>query len=150
MKGGKELSEKDKLVGIVIMSVLTVIAAITCGFIVNRPPDSVPEIEILEIIDAREDNTSAAVTEGAPEVSAAEEQTVPAQTSKAESRADRLININTASAEQLTELNGIGEKTAAAIVEYREITPFERIEDIMNVNGIGEKKFENIKDLICV
>ena len=60
------------------------------------------------------------------------------------------ININTASKEDLMSLSGIGEKTADAIIEYREIAPFETTEEIMEVNGIGEKKYEAIKDDICV
>ena len=47
-------------------------------------------------------------------------------------------------------LNGIGKKTAEAIIEYRKSTPFEKPEEIMNVKGIGEKKYENIKNSICV
>lgn len=62
-----------------------------------------------------------------------------------------LININTATAEELDELPGIGEATAAAIIEDRETNgEFTSIEDIMRVSGIGEAKFANIKDLICV
>lgn len=61
-----------------------------------------------------------------------------------------LININTASADQLMTLPGIGEVTANAIVEYRQTNTFSRIEDIMNVSGIGEAKFNSIRDLICV
>lgn len=61
-----------------------------------------------------------------------------------------LININTASADQLMTLPGIGEVTANAIVEYRQTNTFTRIEDIMNVSGIGEAKFNSIRDLICV
>lgn len=61
-----------------------------------------------------------------------------------------LININTASVDQLMTLPGIGEVTANAIVEYRQSNSFSRIEDIMNVSGIGEAKFNSIRDLICV
>lgn len=60
------------------------------------------------------------------------------------------VNINSASESELITLPGIGEATARAIIEYREQTPFERIEDIMNVPGIGEAKFNSIRDLICV
>lgn len=59
-----------------------------------------------------------------------------------------LININTASIEELTTLKGIGESKAKKIIEYREETPFETIEDIKNVSGIGESAFDKIKDNI--
>ena len=62
-----------------------------------------------------------------------------------------LININTATASQLTSLSGIGEKRAAAIVEYRELNgDFTSIEGLMNVSGIGEKIFEGLRDEITV
>lgn len=61
------------------------------------------------------------------------------------------INVNTASADELTELPGIGAKIAQRIVEYREKNgAFSTVEDIMNVSGIGEKKFLAIKDQITV
>jgi len=60
-----------------------------------------------------------------------------------------VLNINTASAEELTALDGIGESLAAAIVEYRDANgPFSAPEDIMLVYGIGEKKFAAIRDYI--
>lgn len=67
-----------------------------------------------------------------------------------ESGTRKLININTASAEELQTLYGVGEKISAAIVEYRRDTPFEKPEDIMNVSGIGKKKYDAMKDIICV
>lgn len=60
------------------------------------------------------------------------------------------ININTATKDELTSLNGIGESTANKIINYRNKNKFKEIEDIMNVPGIGEAKFNNIKDYICV
>lgn len=61
------------------------------------------------------------------------------------------ININTASAEELTQLKGIGPSHAAKIVEYREKNgPFKLPEDVMQVPGIGQKTFENNKDMILV
>ena len=62
-----------------------------------------------------------------------------------------LVNINTADASALDALPGVGPATAEAIIKDREENgPFASIEDIMRVSGIGEKKFENLKDAICV
>ena len=61
-----------------------------------------------------------------------------------------LVNINTASKEQLMELNGIGESKADAIIEYRQNNKFKNIEDITNVSGIGQALYEKIKDSIRV
>jgi competence protein ComEA len=59
------------------------------------------------------------------------------------------ININEASVEQLDELPGIGEVKAREIVQYRETFGyFDRIEDILNVPGIGETTFNQFKDFI--
>lgn len=61
------------------------------------------------------------------------------------------ININTATSEQLQTLSGVGESTALSIIDYREKNgKFSSIEDIKNVSGIGDSKFEKIKDSICV
>lgn len=60
------------------------------------------------------------------------------------------ININTCSKEELVSLPGIGDVIANRIIEYRSTTPFKTIEDIKNVSGIGDKKFEGIKELIIV
>ncbi len=61
------------------------------------------------------------------------------------------ISINTASIEQLQTLSGIGEAKARAIVEYRNKNgSFSKIEDIMNISGIGEKIFDKIKNNITV
>lgn len=61
------------------------------------------------------------------------------------------ININIATIEELDTLPGVGEATANKIVNHRsENGDFKSIEEIKNVNGIGDKKFANLKDLICV
>ncbi len=61
------------------------------------------------------------------------------------------ININTATSEKLSTLNGIGKSTAEKIVKFREENCyFNSIEEIMNVSGIGESKFNAIKDNIEV
>jgi len=61
------------------------------------------------------------------------------------------ININTANATMLQTLSGIGPVLSERIIEYRNHNGFFGvIDDIKDVSGIGEKKFEGIKDLICV
>ena len=61
------------------------------------------------------------------------------------------ININTASAGELDGLPGIGAKTAALIVEYRQKNgPFKKIEELMNVRGVGEKSFLKLKERVTV
>ena len=60
-----------------------------------------------------------------------------------------VVNINLASMSELQLLPGVGPSTAQKIVDYRQQNgKFQRIEDIMNISGIGEKTFENLKDFI--
>ncbi len=61
------------------------------------------------------------------------------------------INVNKASESELQELPGIGPAKAAAIIEYRETSgPFNTVEDLKNVSGIGDKTFEKLKELAVV
>lgn len=61
------------------------------------------------------------------------------------------VNINTANESELSSINGFGPSKANAIIEYRNKNGnFSKIEDLMNVSGIGEKTFEKIKDSITV
>jgi competence protein ComEA len=63
----------------------------------------------------------------------------------------KLININTASAAELAEVNGIGGAKAKAIVEYREKSgPFKSVDDLQNVKGIGEKLLARVRSQITV
>lgn len=71
---------------------------------------------------------------------------IPAQNSN-----NPKININTATKAELISLPGIGEKTARAIIEYREANgPFLKTEDVQEVAGIGRKKYERLRDMIVV
>ena len=73
----------------------------------------------------------------------------PAATAKAEPAPT--VNLNTASVKDLEMLPGIGAKTAERIIEYRQKNgPFKKIEELMNVQGIGEKSFLKLKPQLTV
>lgn len=116
--------------------------SVTGGMLAQRRA-VIPEIEV---IDAEKETSAVSITETYAE----SEDTAAVSSESSDAAQNAVVNINTASAEELMSLNGIGEKTAAAIIEYRKDFPFEKPEDIMNVRGIGEKKYENIKNSICV
>ena len=63
---------------------------------------------------------------------------------------NKLVNLNTATKEELMSISGIGESKANSIIEYRNKNKFNKIEDILNVSGIGESVFEKIKQYIKV
>ena len=73
------------------------------------------------------------------------------ETTTSQDTTSKLININTASVQELTSLPGIGETKANNIVSYRnENGYFKTIEDLKNVSGIGDATFEQLKDYITV
>lgn len=67
---------------------------------------------------------------------------------KEEVKVDGMININTATKDELMTLTGIGESKADKIIEYRNSNKFNSIDDIKNISGIGESIFNKIKDSI--
>jgi comEA protein len=86
------------------------------------------------------------VAAGAATVNA--QQTTPQTQGPAQSK---LLNLNTATKAELEKLPGIGPATAQKILEYREKNgAFKKIEELMNVAGIGEKSFLKLRPLITV
>jgi competence protein ComEA len=64
---------------------------------------------------------------------------------------DSFININTASVEELQQMKGVGETRAQAIVAYRDQNgPFEQVDDLLEVNGIGESTLARNQDVLKV
>ena len=62
-----------------------------------------------------------------------------------------VVNLNTATVAELEKLPGIGQKVAARILEYRQKQgPFKKVEELMNVQGIGEKSFLKLRSQITV
>src|SRR5262245_32559960 len=77
--------------------------------------------------------------------------TAPAPRGAKAAPSTAVVNINTASAAELDALPGIGAKTAALIVEYRQKNgPFKKVEELMNVRGIGEKNFLKLKPQLTI
>jgi len=74
-----------------------------------------------------------------------------APVAKAVASATAPVNLNTATAEQLATIPGVGPKMAERIIDYRQKNgSFKKLEDLMNVSGIGEKNFLKMKPLITV
>ena len=73
------------------------------------------------------------------------------RTAAAKPAAAAVVNINTATAAEFEALPGIGAKTAARIVEYRQKNgPFKKVEELMNVRGLGEKNFLKLKAQLTI
>ena len=74
----------------------------------------------------------------------------PATSSVSAPSSEGVVNIQTASAEQLQQLPGIGPSKAAAIVQHREQRAFRRVEDLMRVRGIGRATFRRLRPMLTV
>jgi competence protein ComEA len=66
------------------------------------------------------------------------------------SSAGERVNINSANADELARLPGVGPAKARAIIDYRAESPFQRPDDLRKVKGIGDKLFERLRDQITV
>lgn len=125
----------------ILFLVTCIFTAFTLGFYVgrNRNPEPV----------------SIQLRETAPPVAETTAPTDPSRISSAATETESVpsgqVNINTATHAELTTLPGIGDVIAQRIIDYRtENGNFARVEDLLNVSGIGEKRLEAILDLVTV
>jgi competence protein ComEA len=126
---------KEKLkerIGVILLAAIFLLA----GIVLIRDKE----------VPIKEGNTAATKEEN----HSTEAQAPQTKTTGVETKSEK-ININTASIEDLDTLPGIGEVTAQKIIDYRtQKGRFKTVDEIKEVNGIGEAKFEKIKELISI
>lgn len=88
-----------------------------------------------------------ALASGGPAIQAAKKAP---PTAPRKSAGKQLLELNTATIDQLVELPGVGPKTAEKIVAYAKSTGFRSVEDLLEVKGIGEKKLAKLRPLVRV
>jgi competence protein ComEA len=93
----------------------------------------------------------AALVSGGTSARAQSEKAAAAPKVRTTATASAPVNLNAASVAQLQTLPGVGASTAQRILEHRQKNgPFKKIEELMNIKGIGEKSFLKLKPLITV
>lgn len=150
------MKTKTKSKARLLMAVSAFIAVIGVGFLLDHAGEERFVIETVPPHDSTDSATGAAQTDidvvkSNPEntnETVAKAETI---TDNGEMVIDGKVNINTANAEVLDKLDGVGESVAQRIIDYREAHgPFENIEELTLVNGIGQKKLDSLRDYICV
>lgn len=123
-----------------------ILIAVACGLLIG-----IIVFQAVTTSTAYPSKVTYVVSTQAADVAAQSAQAASSDASTASTQAPLCVNINTASAEELQQLPGIGPVKAAAIVEYRETNgDFVSLEELIAVKGIGEKTFAQIKEQITL
>ncbi|MCT4621438.1 MAG: helix-hairpin-helix domain-containing protein [Marinisporobacter sp.] len=110
---------------------------------------------LLKTADRKQVNMAKILVDGEqiiiPKIGEDLEECIDTQQVYGRTKTSNSVNINTASKNELELLNGVGEVLAERIIQYREKKGrFNKVEDIMNVSGVGDKKYEMIKEQIRI
>lgn len=139
--------------GEVIVVLLLLIGA-TVGNVLQRlesdgqPANTMTPAQIREVMEASVDRRQPVETSDHDALPPAATTATPSQRTTPSERRTRMVNLNTASKTRLMSIPGVGEATADRILQYRSHSPFTRPEDLQNIKGIGEKRFERMRPFI--
>ncbi len=149
----KEVSGLNEtlMLKLILLSVLVLGGLILLINFIERPDRAEPltvDTYILPTDQHTQPQEGAETPWGADGASAASEGQEPSQSGSEQQRG--LVNVNTATREELMSLPGIGEVISERIIAERELLPFSSVEDLQRVDGIGEKKVEDLRYLVVV
>lgn len=125
---------------------LLAVAIILCALMIGYNVLFVPQVTLTAVVKTDLSSAAQAAVPSAPDDVSQPEGYEPEPVEQT-----ALVNLNTADAEELETLPGIGSATAQKIIAYREsVGAFQSTEELMQVGGIGEKTFEKLKELVTV
>ena len=125
---------------------LLAVAIILCALMIGYNVLFVPQVTLTAVVKTDLSSAAQAAVPSAPDDASQPEGYEPEPVKQT-----ALVNLNTADAEELETLPGIGPATAQKIIAYREsVGAFQSTEELMQVGGIGEKTFEKLKELVTV
>ena len=125
---------------------LLAVAVVLCALMIGYNVLFVPQVTLTAVVKTDLSSAAQAAVPSAPGDASQPEGYEPEPVGQAAP-----VNLNTADAEELATLPGIGPATAQKIIAYREsVGAFQSTEELMQVDGIGEKTFQKLKELVTV